>query len=1323
MTQVKKLSLPRKIYPDFYNKMKDMPVKYYITLFVNLLMTLFAPAQQVVVTELPTQKLLPVAHIHHILQDSEGYMWYATEGGGVCRDNGYQIDVFRSDLNTPNLLSSNDITCLTEDKNHHIWFGTKRGLYKLDKTNYSITEITNEELRKQTIHAIRAIHDGTVWVSAEGIIYHYSNDGKLLGSYPSQWKGHRQNVSDFYEDSKHTLWVMQWGGGLLEYNPSTDSFLPHPWTCGASPTQMTEDRQNNCYWIATWGKGIVQFVPSSDTQADTDNCTLQPATLEGNEPTPHKSQILGLLKDSRQGVLWVSAMNDLYAYQIIDNKLHPISTETFLPKGKKILDRIIEDRSGNVWVPGYSPHSFILSFDSNKIKRYPTPAMSTITGYPVMADRTIREEDYFWIWQGRTGLSLYHPASEQISFASDFPDETGKYYIIKCIEKCRTQQGIWAASGNASVLHLQHEGMKMKRIQEIQLPDARQIRVLNEDNQGNLWIGTENAIYQYSISDENIKRVHNDAGAINGIATSPDKGIYYITEALEFAYLTPDGKVHTIHKGENYSSIIISPDSIIWIATLEGNVYSYHPQSQTLTKEDNACNANGDAVKSMTVDNFGHLWILADQYVKEYNPRNHSFRILYNSDRFIQVDYFLSIRKIEDGTICLGGIGAFCLVTPSIELDQSPNDVKPVISSIKIDGNRRIMGINTQQIELAPDNINVEVSFSTLEHLYAGQISYAYRLKGWDTNWNHLPPGINTAYFTKLPKGNYTLEIKATDIHGCWAQPTSCLQIHRLPAWYETWWAYTLYILSIALITTGLLKIYFSRLHKKQQEQIEEQLTQMKFRFFTNISHELRTPLTLIITPLSSLLTDIQDGKLKQQLSSIYRSAQELLQLVNQLLDFRKLEVNGEKLHLMNGEIYEFVSSTCEVFRTYASSQQIEYAILLPRQGVNMYFDRDKVHRILYNLLNNAFKFTPSGGSITVSADTITKDGTQYICIRIEDTGKGIEAEVLPRIFDRYYQIEASENRQATAGSGIGLHIVKEYISLHHGFIEVDSKRYKGSEFRIYLPTHLADDRLLLEEESESKATASSGNRKTILLVEDNEEFRQFMYRQLSQKYQVWEASNGEEAETIANKKEVDIVVSDVMMPGIDGFELCHRLKQNVKTSHIFIILLTARAGDESMLEGYKSGADCYLTKPFNMEILDNRIHHLLALQQKRRQIFLTEIEVNTEDLTTSKVDEEFLKKAVALVEKNLDNSEYSVELFSDDMCMSRMNLYRKLQSITGQKPTEFIRSIRLKKAARLLTDTELSVVEISEKVGFATPSYFSKCFKEMFGVLPTQYH
>lgn len=1319
-----------------------MLLKHYIILLISLLTTFSASAQQVVITELPTQKLLPVAHIHHMLQDSEGYMWYATEGGGLCRDNGYQIDVFRADLNTPKLLSSNDITCLTEDNNHHIWFGTKRGLYKLDKGNYSITEITNKELQKQRIDAVRAVHDGTIWISAEGTIYHYSKDSKFLKSYPSLWNGHSQNVANFYEDSKHRLWVMQWWGGLLEYQPTTDSFESHQWSCDASPVQMIEDEENNCYWIATWGKGVVHvhLPPSSTHLSERIICNLQPATLEETMHNPHKGQILGILKDNRQGILWVSAMDDLYAYRIINNELHPISTESFLPKGKKILDRIIEDRSGNIWVPGYSPHSFILSFDSNKIRRFPTSAMSAITGYPVMADRTIKEGDYYWVWQGRTGLSLYHPASEKISFSSDFPEEAGKYYIIKCIEQCHTQPGIWAACNNSRVLHLQHEGMRMKRIKEIHLPDAGQVRTLHEDEQGNLWIGTENAIFRYEILKGEINKIYNNTGAINGIAISPDKNIYCITDSLKFLHFTPGGKMNIVKEGENYSSIISSPDGTVWTGTLEGKVYSYRQQSQTLMQETNASNINGDAVKSMAIDQLGHLWILADQYVKEYNPKNQSFRMLYNSDRFIQVDYFLSIRSLEDSTICLGGIGAFCTVTPSMELDQSPDNIKPAISSIKIDGKTQIMGMNATHLELSHHNTNIEITFSTLEHLHAKQISYAYRLKGWDTNWNYLPPGTNLAYFTKLPKGNYTLEIKATDIHGCWAQPAVCLQIHRLPAWYETWWAYTLYISLAVILLIGILSVYFNRMRRKQKEQMEEHLTQMKFRFFTNISHEFRTPLTLIITPLSSMLSEIQDGKRKKQLYSIYHNAQELLQLVNQLLDFRKLEMGGEKLLLMNGEINEFISSACEAFKSMAENKQIHFSVTSSSQPFYIYFDRDKLHRVLYNLLSNAFKFTASGGTITVNTAVITKNEIQYVCINVKDTGKGIASSALPHIFERYYQAEGGSKEASVTGSGIGLHLVKEYINLHHGLIEVDSVKEKGTEFRIYLPirpdgenkerviksgekTFTAREEASIQKEDNEPNSSLPNSRKTILIVEDNEDFRLFMHQQLSHEYHVLEASNGKEALTIADEEEVDIVISDIMMPEMDGYELCRLLKENIHTSHLFVILLTARTGDQSELDGYKSGADCYLTKPFNMDILHNRIHHLLSLQQKRKQIFLTAVEVHTEDITTSRIDEEFLKKAVACVEVNIDNSDYSVEQFSDEMCMSRMNLYRKLQSITGQKPTEFIRSIRLKKAAQLLGSTELSIVEISERVGFATPSYFSKCFKEMFSVLPTQYH
>lgn len=919
---------------------ENMILKYYICLIFSLLTGMFASAQQVVVTELPTQRLLPVAHIHRIFQDSEGYMWYGTEGGGLCRDNGYQVDVFRSDLNTPQLLSSNDITCIAEDKAHHIWFGTKNGLYILNKANYQITGLTDNELGKPRIDAILATHDGTVWVSAQSSIFHYSTEGKRLACYPSLWKNQSKAVSDLYEDSQHRLWVLQWDGGILQYDPSTKQFKEIQWECSSSPTQMIEDIEHQCFWVGTWGKGVVRFTLSADgLRAET--CHPQPSTFADSLQNFHKAQVLGLLRDSRQGILWVSALDDLYAYRIKENQLQPMPTENFLSKEKKILDRIIEDHSSNIWIPGYAPHSFILSFDRNKIKRFPVPAMSTATGYPIIADLTVQEGEYYWIWQGRTGLSLYHPLSDRISFASDFPEETGNFYISKCMERCHNQQGIWVAGNSAQVLHITHQELKMKLLNKFSIPDADRICCLHENEQNILWIGTENALYQYNGGQ--LKKIQSNTGIISGIATAQDGSTYFIANSKKLQRLSSSGKIQTISEGEDYSSVAISPDGTVWVSTLQGNVYSYSPKTQRLEQEINASNTNGDAVKDMIADSSGHIWILADQYVKEYNPKNQSFRILHNSDRFIDAVYFLSISNMEDGSICLGGIGAFCLTTPAKELDQSPNSIHPVVSSLKIDRAKHIVGINEKDIELSPYNTNLEVSFSTLEHLYADRISFAYRINGLSTTWNYLPQGINTAYITKLPKGNYSLELKATDVHGRWGQPITCLWINRLPAWYETWWAYTLYIIVALTIISGLLKIYFKRLRKKQKEQIDQQLERARFQFLTNI--------------------------------------------------------------------------------------------------------------------------------------------------------------------------------------------------------------------------------------------------------------------------------------------------------------------------------------------------------------------------------------------TSSKVDEEFLNKAMALVEKNIDNSDYNVELFSDDMCMSRMNLYRKLQSITGQKPTEFIRSIRLKKATELLTTSSLTIVEIAEQVGFSTPSYFSKCFKEMYGVLPTQYH
>lgn len=919
-----------------------MLLKLCHSVILSLLIGLSLSAQQVVLTELPTQELLPVAHIHRMFQDSEGYMWYATEQGGLCRDNGYQVDVFRADLNTPHLLASNTITCITEDKVHKIWFGTEKGLYVLDKSDYRITGIPDAELVGRKIDAVRAASDGTVWVATRGMIFHYSAEGERLGGYPSQWNKQPKSVSDFYEDSRHVIWVLQWEGGLLRYIPDTDSFSAYEWPCAAFPVQMVEDVRNHCYWVATWGQGVVCFVPS-DNPAEGNVIVLQPATLEGTSHNPHKAQVLGLLQDSRQGFLWVSAMDNLYVYRVMNGKLLAVSTDAFLPRGRKILDRLIEDRSGNIRVPGYSPHSFILSFEKNKIQRYPVSAMTEATGYPVMADRVLKEGDYYWIWQGRTGLSLYDAATDRISFVSEFPEINDKYRLSKSIEKCRSDKGIWAYHRN-KLLHIQHDGMRMLLKEEVAVPGDGRISAIYEDDRNRLWIGTDSVLYRYAVLGAQMEKTGNVDGRIQGIAVSNDDNVYCFTSGQKFVRITPDGKLLAIAQGEDYSSVVIAVDGTVWTATLQGSVYSYRPQTGDYRLEADASNRNGDGVKGLEADAMGHIWMLSDQYVKEYNPANRSFRILRNSDRLVDVDYFLSIDKPDDGQICLGGIGAFCMVASSAELNLSADDALcPLISAVKIGGGRHLTGMDEREVEIAPDESGLEISFSTLNHLYARKISYAYRLKGWEEAWTYLPQGINTAYFSKLPHGNYTLELKATDAHGCWGEPADCLMIHRLPAWYETWWAYAAYLF------TGL-----------------------------------------------ALLAGIW-----------------------------------------------------------------------------------------------------------------------------------------------------------------------------------------------------------------------------------------------------W---------------------------------------------------------------------------------LDNRIRYLISLQQKRKEIFLTGVEVRPADIASSKPNEEFLKKAVASVERNIDNSDYSVERLSRDLCMSRMNLYRKLQSLTGQKPNEFIRSIRLKRAARLLVETGLSVVEIAEKVGFSTPSYFTKCFKDMFGVLPTQY-
>lgn len=598
-------------------------------------------------------------------------------------------------------------------------------------------------------------------------------------------------------------------------------------------------------------------------------------------------------------------------------------------------------------------------------------------------------------------------------------------------------------------------------------------------------------------------------------------------------------------------------------------------------------------------------------------------------------------------------------------------------------------------------------------------MQFAFRYKGTESHWNYLPEGQNNIYLTELAKGNYELEIKATDKNGSWSEQTLLVQIQRLPAWYATWWAYILYSLLLITIIILVTWRYIKYVKAKQQAHAAEEISQIKFRFFTNVSHELRTPLTLIITPLETIISKVSDISVKHQLESVSRNAQSLLGLVNQLLDFRKIEMGGEVLYLTKGDIDAFLASIYENFQLLADEKELYFEYRSQLSSYYMFFDHDKLRKMVNNLLANAIKFTHQRGNVVLSLRQGTKAGKEYIIISVEDTGKGIPQSELSLIFDRFHQVGASENN---TGSGIGLHLLKEYATMHEGIVFVESELGKGTVFSIYIPCNLMPKDKITSMLDKPQGNLLSGKKQKVLIVEDNWEFRLYMKTELSHYYTVYGAVNGKEGEKMALEENPDIIITDLMMPEMDGLELIRRIKNNIDISHIPVILLTANDRIENEEKGYKEGADAYINKPFHWNILLSRIENLIEHKLQRQHSFNKGLEINPDELTISPVDELLINKILNLVEKNLANSEYTIEDLSRDMAMNRVSLYRKVNSITGNSPTEFVKSIRLKRAAELLKQGELTVAEVAYSVGFSTPSHFTQSFKKAFGILPTQY-
>ena len=687
--------------------------------------------------------------------------------------------------------------------------------------------------------------------------------------------------------------------------------------------------------------------------------------------------------------------------------------------------------------------------------------------------------------------------------------------------------------------------------------------------------------------------------------------------------------------------------------------------------------------------------------------------------------------KDSDDCFYIGGQNGYLSVRTNAFSDKKKEkDFLPRLTAVTVNSQTRPISSATTTLKLPPSAQDLTLHLSTFTPLHSQNIRFAFRHAGRHEEWNVLPQGQNSIHLSQLSKGDNSLEIKSTDANGHWNETQSqVLHIYRAPWWYETYAAYFLYVLGAVAVLFIYIRHVLKRQQAKNQQAAQKQMEEMKYRFFTNISHELRTPLTLIIAPLEYLLKKEENPDTRKQLKTIDRNAHNLLSLVNQLLDFRRIEMKGETLALETFNLKDMLSRIYESFLPMSEEKNIRFDFHCHPETFLVTADSPKIEKVVNNLLSNAFKFTPQGGHVTLKAYPEPSDGREMAVIQVEDDGIGIPTEEQTHIFERFHQ---ASSHKGNTGSGIGLNVAKEYVQMHHGKINVSSSPGKGSRFTVRIPGgnigHVPSPLLPATPQQENPMDnpplpVDYTVRSKILLVEDNNDFRHYLQEELRRHFVVFEASDGEEGEAVALQQKPDIIITDLMMPKMDGIELCKRIKHNIDVSHIPIILLTASASVENEERGYKEGADAYMTKPFKWEILTARIHNLLAQRRQQQNEFKQNAEAEAKDVTISPADEDFLNKALRFVEKNMDNSEYSVDELSDDMAMSRATLFRKMRSVIGMSPTDFIRNTRLKRAAQLITEGRLSVTEIAYSVGYSSPGHFTKSFKKEFGVLPTQYH
>jgi ligand-binding sensor domain-containing protein/DNA-binding response OmpR family regulator/nitrogen-specific signal transduction histidine kinase len=1289
---------------------------------------------------------LPQNTVSCIFQDKQGFMWFGTKDG-LSRYDGYTFRNFRHDRADTNSIGNNFIRSIFQGENEALWIGTDRGVYIYSPATEKFTrfdlQTANGITIEKEVNDIKSDKEGNIWLAVDwqGVFRYIPRREELifyeLNTIVNAWS--------ICIDRENNVWTGTHGGGLNCYNRRSDRFeaVPVSGEAGDDIYRLFQDNYNNLL-IGTASSGVKKL--------NLVNRQIQPLL----EPEINNHLFVRDIIRKSDNELWIGTESGVYIYHTQNRTVKNLSHDHFDPYSlsDNAVYSLYKDREGGVWIGTYFGGVNYYSPQYTPFERfYLQNRENTIRGKRI---REFQQDRYGDLWIGTEdgGLTCYNPRTG--AFRNFMPDGSSQsicYHNIHGLlaDGDRLWIGTFAHGLNVIDLKTQKVIRHYKKTEDPNSLCDNSVFAIYRDDAGNLWLGTIYGLALYNPQKDNFTKIEYTGDTfIYDIFQSYD-GILWFASFNQglFRYNPRNGEWKIFkHQPENKKSlphdkvISICEDSQknLWITSEGGGFCRYNPENETFTSFSTKDGLPNDVVYKMLEDDKGRFWFTTNKGLSCFNPANGAIKTCTLADGLPdnQFNYKSGIRT-ADGKLYFGCLNGFIAFDP---LTFSENNYIPpiVITGFRLFNKKKEARddlpphqserFNTQgEIHLKHNRSSFTIDFAALSYTAPEKNKYACLLEGYEKEWTELT-GINSVTYSNIPPGKYVFHLKGSNSDGKWNNIPLTRTIHIHPPFYKTRWAYTIYALLLCCFTFLFILSCNKRQKRRNKRRLElfeneknKELYNAKITFFTNIAHEIRTPLSLIKGPVEHILTQGMDREeMTENLKVIEKNTNRLLDLSNQLLDFRKMEAKGFQPNYMRSDVKQLINDVYTRFRLTARQKNLSFEMQLPPDSLWADVDREAVTKIISNLFTNAIKYARSKIVLTLEN---TEDN--QFSLKVSNDGHLIPEEMKEKIFEPFFRIGDESGNSIKSGAGLGLPLARSLAELHHGKLYLDILPGQLNIFVLQLP--LTQDSVISvqEENTEQETETPQGeespfrSRPTVLIVEDDREMRHFLYSKLKRVYNVVKASNGKTALECLQKENVDIVVTDVMMPEMDGLQLCSEIKSDVASSHIPVIMLTAKADIKSRIEGLDAGADAYVEKPFSVEHLLAQISNIFTNRNKVKQAFINSPVQNTGSIALTRADEIFLGKVTRIIDKNLSDVNFNVDLLADELHMSRSSLHRKIKGISELTPNDFIQVVRLKKAAELLQEGSYRINEICFLVGFASSSYFSKRFKKQFGVPPKE--